>query len=583
MKKLTYIVFLWAVTLFACSDDDLLSESGMTSTEFDDASVVSNRFCWVKSADRSSRSTFLRNFGVGYSYDAVNGEYCNWEDIRCQIINRSAVERFSEEDLVYHDSGINTLSVSSKFSYSKHDYVVAIVMDTKEETDLGIYNAEKRKRHYVLEDGVQESFYYTHDETYTLASLAFDAAGVIEQCGTEYENNHFLTKSFIDAVLHLSNQPVASFASVDSFINVYGTHVITAASIGGQLRVDLKNDMFRYNDKVKDSEWTTEELFGAAENKEQHRQAEDYRWLESGQLYLTARGGDQSMLTSLLGEHKYDGTRTFSLDGISKWRNSLCYDPNDDANSNAELIAMQVLPIWEFVEIIDDEVALRVKSAVQRDVSIALKLLGDRNFFSTKFKATYTDAQCHYKKNNTNVLYTATDSEDAPLVVNIEAGGRYVATVCHEQIGSQWMWVAYPIYEGVIKRACGRGIADDGSTWDICWIGNSCAARKLKYTVIPDETSFYISGGAIGITPQEGITYEESHAIPYIELCGGIQPDGSARGTAFPVRNCNGEFRIDAPASVSPSFVGWHYDNTDQCWKQDSTYTFIYNPKEISY
>jgi len=86
--------------------------------------------------------------------------------------------------------------------------------------------------------------------------------------------------------------------------------------------------------------------------------------------------------------------------------------------------------------------------------------------------------------------------------VNIEAGGRYVATVCHEQIGSQWMWVAYPIYEGVIKRACGRGIADDGSTWDICWIGNSCAARKLKYTVIPDETSFYISGGAIGITPQ---------------------------------------------------------------------------------
>ena len=40
----------------------------------------------------------------------------------------------------------------------------------------------------------------------------------------------------------------------------------------------------------------------------------EFVWLKDCRLKLQAWGGDQSHLTGLLGEHKPDGTRTFSLD-----------------------------------------------------------------------------------------------------------------------------------------------------------------------------------------------------------------------------------------------------------------------------
>lgn len=586
IKRISYIL-LAATTLFACSDDDSLAPtSGLVETDADadGLSAPSERFCWVKSADVSTRSSFLRSFGVGYSYDAVNGRYCCWEDIRCQILNRSILENERSAQLLYHDYGIDVTSISSKFSYSQHDYVAAVEVNTKKETNLGIYNAEMRTRHYVLEDGIKESFYYTHDESRIIATLAVDAANIIAMSQTKYDKNGYLTKSFIDAVLHLSDQPVESMASVDSFINVYGTHVITAASLGGRLRVDLKNDMFRYNDKVRDTEWTTEELFGARESSSEQRQTEEYQWLETSRLNLSAWGGDQSTLTSLLGEHKYDGTRTFSLDGISKWRQSIFYDPDNELASNVELIDMQVVPIWEFVAIIDDDVANLVKGAVLRDVSYAQKLLGSHNFFSTKFNVKQTDVQCQVNQSGNWYIVRAADTPESPMVSIIESGGRYVAMVCHEIINGYDLWVAYPIYEGSVKLACGRGVsANDGTTWDVCRINGDYKLTRRDTRVNPDEAMFYINGGAICLEPQEGIEYEESHAMPYVEAGGGVRPDGSVKSSIHLVSFTDGEFRIHWSSNIKDPLVGWHYDNDDQCWKQDSTYTFIYNPTEIKY
>ena len=40
-------------------------------------------FEWTRAADRETYLSFLRNYGVGYSYNAVRGNYCSWDDIRC--------------------------------------------------------------------------------------------------------------------------------------------------------------------------------------------------------------------------------------------------------------------------------------------------------------------------------------------------------------------------------------------------------------------------------------------------------------------------------------------------------------------
>ena len=163
------------------------------------------------------------------------------------------------------------------------------------------------------------------------------------------------------------------------------------------------------------------------------------------------------------------------------------------------------------------------------------------------------------------------------MVVNIESGGRYVATVCHEQIGGLDLWVCYPIYEGKVKLACGLGVDNDNQTYNVRWIGG-------KATVTPrDDVSgnvFYITNGAVRVTPTEGVDYAESHAMPYIELAGGVQPDGSYKATAYDVTKEGADFVLYA-TNVN-NLIGFTLASGNR-YVRNNGYTYIYNPNEIKY
>ena len=49
---------------------------------------------WVKAEDVETRELFRRNYGLGYSYNAVRGDYCNWKDIRQGILRGLGVQLF---------------------------------------------------------------------------------------------------------------------------------------------------------------------------------------------------------------------------------------------------------------------------------------------------------------------------------------------------------------------------------------------------------------------------------------------------------------------------------------------------------
>ena len=90
----------------ACSDDILLEEPKEPVAAFQ----------WTRAEDVETRSQFMRNFGVGYSYDAVRGSYCDWQDIRCQVLNRSFLEQtedYTGDNLISTDIG-NVISINSK-------------------------------------------------------------------------------------------------------------------------------------------------------------------------------------------------------------------------------------------------------------------------------------------------------------------------------------------------------------------------------------------------------------------------------------------------------------------------------------
>ena len=565
------------MAVVACSDD-MLEEVLTPPAE------AESSFQWTRAEDLETHQQFLRNFGLGYSYNAVRGSFCDWTDIRCQIVNRATVLQWQEqtgETLLGTDQS-QRVDHSDKYNYSKRDYVANVNIRSKEEIDLGLYNGEKRTRQHFIEDGVKEVFYYTLNERISLVN-SYMAEGSILSYYEDGRNN-LLTLSFVNAVKHLAESGSDNKAAVDSFLNIYGTHVITQASLGGEISVDLMNYMWRYNDKSKTEEWTTEEFLNVVTGKDEHRKsAAEFKWLEHGRLNVTVSGGDQSTLEGLLGEHSADGSHFLSTSGISEWRRSLRYDPDDEQHSNVELVDMRLEPIWEFAAVIDEDVAQRIKAAVLQDIASQQQQLDEKNFFDTSFPIRYSQADCQYQQ-ETGVWcnYSRTDGEATPMVANIVSGGRYVATVCHETINGLSLWVCYPIYEGKVNLSCGLGVSDAGTVYKVCWLNNVAILTRSNDLTAADR--FYITAGGVGVLKVEGIDYAEAYALPYIELDGGIQPDGTYHSMAFDVVKTSNGFGLWAPAG-STAIVGFSPTEQEKdgmvFFRRNDDYTYIYNYNEI--
>ena len=93
MRKFLYIYILGIAALMAvgCSEETVLDDLAVESVE----SGSNVPFQWTRAEDVETRKAFLRNFGVGYSYNAVRGAYCNWKDIRCQVIDRAVLDDYA--------------------------------------------------------------------------------------------------------------------------------------------------------------------------------------------------------------------------------------------------------------------------------------------------------------------------------------------------------------------------------------------------------------------------------------------------------------------------------------------------------
>lgn len=201
----------------------------------------------------------------------------------------------------------------------------------------------------------------------------------------------------------------------------------------------------------------------------------------------------------------------------------MVFNPGDELNSNVELIDMEVVPIWEFAAVVDKWQAMRIKAAITQDAALMQKLLGDANFFNATFPIRYPTATCEWRKNTGKwEQFTRNDSADAPQVVNIESGGRYIATVCHENIDGHELWVCYPIYEGKVKLACGLGV-ENSSVFKVRWIGDTPTLTYMEGVTASDN--FYITSGGIGVAPVEEMIYASGRALPYVELSGGVLTD----------------------------------------------------------
>lgn len=585
-NRLSIIALLTAMCgmQMGCSDADDMPEGIAKESE-----QTTAPFQWTRAEDVETHSEFLRNFGVGYSYDAVRGAYCSWEDIRCQVLNRRELEKRNKigPDMLVSQKK-EAFETKQAVRYSQRDYVQSMDLTTKEEIDIGLYKKTKRNRQYVLEEGLHDCFYYMVQDNITKGEQYFTPAEVQEKINQEWFENDksdLLTLSFQDAIKHLAwCNPTTDYAVVDSFINVWGTHVITRAMLGATMQLTLKNDMWRYKDNVSTQAFTTEELLTAYKNRKSARhQQESYTWTEQSSLYIECRGGEQSYMGTMIGEAKYDGTRDFDMSDLSKWRESVTFNPNQEKESNCEMVYMEVEPIWNFVPEEYAHVKNWLKAAILQDAALYQEMLGDRNFFSTKFPIRPTSVSCQWRKETSSwQTHQRTDNTSEPMLANVLSGGRYLATICHEIIDGRWMWVCYPIYEGKVKLTCGLGVADDNSTYDVRWIKGSptCTKRTEKA-----NGTFYINGGSVSVNEQEGINYAAATVLPCVELSGGVTVSGGYKSSAaYNVHKNGSNFELTAPQGIK-DIVGFTDSiaapGGSRIYHRNGNYTYIYNANEL--
>jgi hypothetical protein len=406
-----------------------------------------------------------------------------------------------------------------------------------------------------------------------------------------------LTPSFRASVEHVAAYGKKDIAVVDSFVNIWGTHVIVDAFLGGELDINLQNYTWRFKDIGFETEMTVEKFLKECNYTAEARQEDGFTWIEQSKLSISAKGGDQSMLTSILGKAKFDGKRDFDLEAVTQWSQSLKYNPDNDMASNVELVDMKVVPIWTFAEAVDREGAQYIKNAILQDVDAMQKLLGDNNFYDTSFPIRYDTLRCQVRTDDGNwQTIEAADSEEHPLTVNIVSGERVVAVVSHEKINNNWFWVAYPVYEGVINQRCGLAISDaTAMIYDVfCYDGTVLLdpRKKADEYVYNTSDTFYMNAGKIMLSPQEGITYNPIHPMPYFELAGGVQLDGSYKERAVRPYKVKDKFYVDALKSEN-NIVGYTFDaNLDETtpdgqpmarYRRNDNYHYIYNPNEMRY
>ena len=543
---------------------------------------------------------FLRNFGVGYGYNAVSGRYCNYDDIRCQVLNRRQLERAAvnmQEKLFFADYTTRSF-FRDTVAYSDHDYVAIFNLDENSSINCVVYSQEQTIRQNILEDGLRQSFYYCADETQQVASQWISVASTKAAMQSGLDPQNLLTASFRDAVSHLGDTDDP--AAVDSFIRVYGTHVVVGAAVGGRLHIDLKNSMKRYSRHLQEDQFESEDLLLAFKSRSENRQlSEQYEWVEDASINVTVYGGDQSALSQLIGPQRYDGSRHFDVASLSTWRNSITFVPDDEYASNAEMIDMEVVPIWEFV--FDADAAAKLRTRITSDAALARKLLGEKNFTSCIFPLRHDEANCQvaHRDGSWETVTHRTGKRSDRHVVFVVSGGRYVAMQSYEYlsgpgVSGRYFWTVYPVYGTEVKLYCGLAVSEsDGSVYRLV-MGNDGYVRPQVLTGAEQvgwDATVYLNAGQLSFTAQQGYDYAPATPMLYVEPTHGVNTDGTVDVSYAIVDKPSGnEFEIEIPADGPQDigeqwtlvFTGYNkYKQRMNTYTRSADFAGNYNPREV--
>ena len=321
--------------------------------------------------------------------------------------------------------------------------------------------------------------------------------------------------------------------------------------------------------------------------------------MEDASINVTAYGGDQSALSQLVGPQRYDGSRHFDVASLSAWRSSITFVPDDEYASNAEMIDMEVVPIWEFV--FDADAAAKLRTRITSDAALARKLLGEKNFASCNFPLRHDEAMCQVARRDGSweTVTHRTGKRSNRHVVFVVSGGRYVAMQSYEYlsgpgVSGQYFWTVYPVYGTEVRLYCGLAVSEsDGRLYRLV-MGNDGYVKPQMLTDAEQpgqSATVYLNAGQLSFTAQQGYDYAPATPMLYVEPTHGVNTDGTVDVSYAIVDKPSGnEFEIEIPAD-GPQDIGEQWTLVFSGYNKDkqrmNTYTrpadFAgnYNPREV--
>ena len=493
---------------------------------------------------------FYKHYGIGYSYNAIEGNNCNLRDFRCQILNRAVIESLEDSE------GVNLLNVNVRNEVEEEscaytsivDYIAAVNIDTSVSGDLVFFSGSASKVCAIFEEGTKEQ-YILHNKISTVNSeysLNFRDIRLYAKSIPQ-----LLTSSFRNALSKISDDK-----SVDDFIYTYGTHVVITSKIGASLSLDVQIDRHIFTSKEYEealSKSAIATLFKSSSSSTSTQN--NYTVLKDSKCIIDVKGGDVSLFDNCIGLSSFNNTN-IPANLSDRWLESIFYDDQDISRSNVELIDISVIPIWELIP--DDVLARQIEARVTGNLKLILDKFVNRNFINTYFESNPTSVTCRIGDKQNQTFKN-------PETVEVIAANRHVATVCLELVPEistkEKVQVAYPIYEGKIKLNSGLCI-HAGKAYSVAW---SYDCFKVKEIDMSNQKltpgTIYMNCGVLSPFPSESLTYIPSFSILGCERPGGIGIDGSLQGSICKVFKHFGHFYLDTKTRYN-NLPGWEYVTT---------------------
>lgn len=541
--KLFSVHALVACTLFslhACQDDTLSVISQSDPTEY----------WYTRNRSLVEQSTMLRSHAVGFSYDVLGGEVCDVQSVRGQVLNLNALQN---EGIYY----VNTASKTTDSYYAAHSLSEAISKMNRScnfSGDFLVYKRNAKKIAEVFEKKVTNTVLITQTRICQTALKEIDMDELTDRLSSDSDPMRFLSSSFQYAIQKLRNNH--STAVLDSFINIFGTHVVISAAIGGRCKLSITTTTSDIKTRTSEKEISSKslDLFFYESNSTSTTETQSIfdGIIKSASLSLSVKGGDVRAFNELIAD-PYSANRDPSI--MSTWIDGISASTSSDAsawNERLELADMEVSPIWNFIP--DTEIAKLVQSRIEGSTPSMQELYGNRNFINATFPSSISSVSCKLGKDK----LTFTN----PYVVDVFAANRHVATLCREWVPEidpdNAVTVAYPIYENCMQPDAGVCI-HNGIAFNVRWLYNQFSIDTLA-TNCPDNSPLYLHTGYISTSPVLPIeSYLSAKLAIGYEWPGSIGKDGSLQDTPYyETHRFLGNFYINSPNNFS-NLPNWSY------------------------